>query len=113
MKKGLILAFFLTGILLFASKSFAFDWGNGSGSTYNTRTGNSYNWSTDMSGKTDVNGMNLRTGTRWQTTIEPNGNQHGRDSKGNYWQYDESTGYYHNFGTGKTCTGQGYARRCW
>ena len=49
----------------------------------------------------------------WNTTIQNNGNMNGLDSHGNYWQYNNNTGNYYNYGTGKTCYGFGYARQCY
>ena len=109
--KALLLS--LAGILLFASLSFAFEWGNSSGSIYDWRNGNNYITSKSPSGYTEINGFNSRTGKTWSTTIAPNGNMRGRNKNGNYWIYDSGTGYYINPGTGTTCIGKGYARRCW
>lgn len=87
--------------------------GSGFGSSYDWRSGNSYSWTRNSDGSTDVNGWNLRTGSSWRTTIEPDGDMRGTDSHGNSWTYDNSTGYYHNFGTGKTCFGKGALRTCY
>lgn len=81
-------------------------------SSYDWQTGNMYNTTQDSMGNTDVNGMNTHTGSTWNTTIEQNGDMHGVDSDHNYWNYNNATGYYHNFGTGETCIGKGYARSC-
>lgn len=84
-----------------------------SGSSYDWRSGNSYSWTTDRSGTTHLNGNNFGTGSSWRTTIQPNGSQTGFDSQGNYWTYDSNTGFYQNFGTGRTCTGTGAFRTCY
>ena len=82
-----------------------------SGSTYDWRTGNSYQWSHNSDGSTRVNGSNGRNGTMWNQTIQPNGDQRGVDSRGNSWQYNNSSGNYSN-GNGKMCTGKGAYRIC-
>lgn len=74
-----------------------------SGTTYDWRTGNTYNWSTDYSGNTRVRGYNLNTGSTWNQTIKPNGDQNGFDSQGNYWNYNARSKSYYNYGTGKSC----------
>ena len=96
------------GILFFASLAIGFE----SGSSYDNQSGNSYHWFTDDSGNTEVNGLNTRTDTVWRSHIDPNGNQHGMDSRGNSWQYDSNTGHYHS-SNGTACVGQGAMRRCW
>lgn len=83
-----------------------------SGSTYDWRSGNQYYWNRDSSGQTNVRGFNFQNGSQWNTTIQRNGNMRGMDSGGNMWQYNNSTGFYQNFGTGRTCVGKGYARVC-
>ena len=85
---------------------------SGYGSTYDWQSGNSYNWNTDSQGNTQLRGFNLNTGSMWNQTIEPDGDQRGSDSQGNYWTYDNQTGNYFNFGTGRTCTGKGALRSC-
>lgn len=82
------------------------------GSTYDWRSGNMYNWNRNSSGQTQLRGYNFRNGSQWNTTIQPNGNMRGMDGGGNMWRYDNSTGFYQNFGTGRTCYGKGYARFC-
>lgn len=82
------------------------------GSTYDWRSGNFYNSQKNLDGSTDVRGSNLRNGSTWTTTIEPNGDMSGRDSNFNSWKYDNSTGSYYNFGTGKMCVGKGAGRIC-
>lgn len=81
--------------------------------TYDWQTGNTYNSYRDGAGNIQVNGFNSHTGSSWQTTINSNGNMRGTDSRGNNWEYNDSSGYYHNYGTGKTCTGKGYFRQCY
>ena len=83
-----------------------------SGSDYDWRSGNSYYWNTDSQGNTNVRGFNTRTGSHWNTTIEPDGDMRGYDSNYNPWTYDSGSGFYQNFGTGETCIGKGYARVC-
>jgi hypothetical protein len=82
-----------------------------SGSYYDYRNGNMYNWNTGPSG-THVFGNNFNTGSTWQNNIMPNGNQNGIDSGGNFWNYNAATGSYMN-SNGHGCIGSGYARSCW
>jgi len=82
-----------------------------SGSSYDWRTGSTYQWNRDSNGSTNINGFNGHTGSIWNQTIERNGNQHGTDSRGNYWQYDNSSGTYWN-SNGRFCTGHGAYRVC-
>ena len=108
----------LAGLLALAlSASYAQAQGYGfeqpsSGYTYDPQSGNSYSWNRDALGNTNVQGMNIQNGTMWNQTIDPRGNQRGTDGDGNMWQYDDSTKTYINFGTGRMCTGEGYARVC-
>jgi hypothetical protein len=83
-----------------------------SGYKYDWQSGNSYNWYRQPDGSTQVHGYNYQTGSTWDSTIRPNGDMRGRDSQGNIWQYNESSGFYQNYGTGRTCIGHGYARTC-
>jgi hypothetical protein len=50
-----------------------------SGYKYDPRSGNSYNWYQQSDGSTNVRGSNLNTGSQWNTTIKPNGDQNGLD----------------------------------
>lgn len=43
----------------------------GGGRLYDWRSANQYRWHENLDGSTAVYGSNLRTGARWQTTIEP------------------------------------------
>lgn len=89
------------------------DWDSddASGSTYDWRSGNRYNWDRESDGSTTVDGYNLRTGSTWRTEIESDGDMNGRDSRGNLWQYDASSGFYTNT-DGTICTGKGVLRTC-
>ena len=82
------------------------------GSTYDWQSGNSYRWNTDGLGNTRVYGNNLRTGSMWNTTIQPNGNMRGMDKNFNSWNYNAQTGAYMN-SNGHGCIGHGYGRTCW
>jgi hypothetical protein len=83
-----------------------------SGSTYDWRSGNSYTWRKDSTGTTKLNGLNLNTGSTWNTQIKRNGDMSGFDSRGNYWSYDKQTGNY--FSTdGTICFGKGPTRTCY
>lgn len=81
------------------------------GSSYDWQSGNIYNWNR-IGGSTHVNGMNLNTGSQWNTTIQHNGNMNGFDSRGNSWNYNAATGAYMN-SNGHGCVGHGYGRTCW
>ena len=83
-----------------------------SGSTYDYRSGNSYNWRRNYDNSITVNGYNARTGSTWRNNIKANGDMNGVDKRGNYWNYNSRTKSYTNFGTGKTCYGTGYGRVC-
>lgn len=73
--------------------------------------GNCY-YTYEYGNQTTVRGYNSNTGSIWNATIDQNGNMKGYDSNNNYWQYNQGTGTYYNYGTGKMCTGRGYARIC-
>jgi hypothetical protein len=83
-----------------------------SGSTTDPMSGNTYFWRKDSRGNTHVDGMNLNTGSMWQTEIKPNRSMNGWDSNMNPWNYDSRSKTYFNYGTGKMCVGEGYARTC-
>ena len=83
-----------------------------SGSAYDWKTGDSYYWSRGSDGSMDVRGYNAQTGSMWNHTVMPNGDESGWDDRGNYWQSNSRTGYYHNYGTGRTCIGKGAMRTC-
>lgn len=59
----------------------------------------------------NVQGFSTRSGQTWNHTVDQQG-QRGFDGDGNYYTYDRNTGNYMNFGTGRICTGTGYARVC-
>jgi hypothetical protein len=82
-----------------------------SGSTYDAQSGNRYNWNRNFDGSTNVRGFNTNTGSMWNTTIQPNGDQRGLDSQGNSWQYNNRSGTYLNT-DGTMCVGKGLARIC-
>lgn len=73
------------------------------GSTYDWRTGNSYQ-TFSYGGQTHVYGFNGNTGSSWNTTIQRNGNMNGFDSSGNYWNYNRGSNSYWN-SNGTTCFG--------
>jgi hypothetical protein len=108
--KKIVLLVALIVPLLVSQSSFA-QWQPRSGSTYDWRTGNSYNWNRNFDGSTNVNGFNTGTGSTWNTTIQPNGDMRGTDSRGNLWNYNSGTGTYLNT-DGTICTGRGYAQVC-
>jgi hypothetical protein len=84
-----------------------------SGSSYDWRSGNQYNSNANrnVDGSATIRGSNFGTGTQWNQTIMPNGDQRGTDSRGNHWNYKNSSGYYWNT-DGATCWGKGLYRQC-
>lgn len=80
--------------------------------TYDWQSGNSYTTATRPGGGATINGYNMNTGSMWNTQIDQRGNQQGTDANGNMWNYDARSKTYMNYGTGKMCTGEGYARIC-
>lgn len=80
--------------------------------TYDWQSGNTYTTRKRYNGDTNVDGFNALTGSAWNTTVKPNGSMNGTDSDFNPWSYDSRTGTYINYGTGKMCVGEGYARVC-
>jgi hypothetical protein len=68
--------------------------------------GNVYN----KSGNT-VYGSNANTGSTWQSTTTGS-ETYGTNAKGQNYEYNAQTHYYHNDSTGKTCTGTGVYRVC-
>lgn len=83
-----------------------------SGHTYDWRSGSSYSWQRNGNGDTYVNGMNLNSGSMWNTTIKPDGSMSGFDQNVNWWQYNAQSGVYMNLGTGRMCVGTGLLRTC-
>lgn len=83
-----------------------------SGTSYDPRSGNTYTWRRQSNGDTRVDGFNVKTGVMWNTTIKPDGSMNGTDARRQPWTYDARTRTYQNFGTGKFCVGEGYARVC-
>ena len=81
--------------------------------SYDQRSGNYYTTTKDTDGNTIVNGRNDRTGSRWWTKIDPQGNMIGVDGDGYNWTYNSETSRYQNYGTGEICDGLGPDRRCW
>ncbi len=84
----------ILGFLFFTSICFA-------ETTYDWQSGNTYIYSKDYSGNTNVRGFS-NNGSTWNTTIKPDGDMRGSDKDGNYWSYDDNIGVYNNFGTGET-----------
>jgi hypothetical protein len=83
-----------------------------SGTTTDPLSGNTYNWRRQSNGTTHVDGMNLYTGSMWQTDIKPNGSMSGYDKDFNPWTYDSRSKTYMNLGTSQMCIGEGLARSC-
>lgn len=100
-------------LLLIAAFALALPTAAGAQSTYDWQSGNQYHSNQNFDGSTTIRGFNYNTGSSWNTTVEPDGDMRGTDSQGNMWQYDDSTGFYQNYGTGTTCTGKGAFRTCY
>ncbi len=83
--------------LLFGRISLAQDCGH----TNDPKLGNVHYWCKDSLGYTQVRSYNFDSGSRWLTTIKPDGDMKGWDSDTNYWEYDSRTRIYYNFGTGE------------
>lgn len=79
---------------------------------YDWKSGNSYWTQPNANGGATVRGYNFKESSSWSTTIDQNGNQRGWDANGNYWQYNNRSGAYFNYGTGKNCFGTGAGRVC-
>ena len=80
-------------------------------SYYDWQSGNSYSVHRNSNGAT-INGYNTRTGSMWNQRQNSNGTYSGMDAQGNHYSGNNRTGSYYNYGTGKMCTGTGYARVC-
>ena len=81
-------------------------------STYDWQSGNTYRVCTN-SYSTQIYGNNYNTGSSWSQTQRSNGSYSGRDKNNNYYTGNNKTGFYQNYGTGKTCFGTGYLRTCY
>ena len=106
----------LAAIASLASPAFAQFEHPQSHTEYDWKSGNRYeieHHDTVFEKDTHIRGSNLSTGSRWETTIDNDGDMRGRDANGNSWQYDGASGRYHNSGTGTTCVGSGVARTCY
>lgn len=57
-------------------------------------------------------GIDPETGRRWTTVVDRTGNMRGVDKNGHRWQYDVRSNTYHNYATGRLCTGIGGGRIC-
>lgn len=115
-KLALLISFAVVGFTHSAhADNYGYNRGNSGYNNYNYdyKSGNSYNTRTDLNGSTTTNGYNSRKGDSWRSTTDSSGNQKGTDAKGNSWSYDNRTGNYMNYGTGKTCFGKGEARNCY
>jgi hypothetical protein len=75
-------------------------------------SGNCYYTNPSWNGGVDVRGYNWQNGSQWSQHVDPNGDQHGFDSKGNYWRYDSGSGNYWN-SDGTVCYGTGASRQCY
>jgi hypothetical protein len=91
--------------LLFASPVLA-----QSGSSYDSRGDSLYDRSRNTDSSATVRGSNFGTGTQWNQTVTPGGDQRTSDRK-NRWNYGNSSGNYWNT-DGKSCWGTGIYRQC-
>ena len=81
------------------------------GAHHDERSQNTHVWQRGDSGML-IEGVNEKTGKRWQSHIGVDGSRSGIDSAGHAWTYEPRSGAYHNHGTGRRCIGFGEARRC-
>ena len=81
-------------------------------SVYDWQSGNMYTVTPGFGGGANVQGFNTNTGSMWNTRIDNRGNMNGMDSHMNPWSYDAGSKTYMNYGTGRMCVGEGYARTC-
>lgn len=110
----------ITMLALLACAGQALAWGEDeyrlrqprSSNSYDPSTGNMYNTYRHADGSSDTYGNNAQTGSQWRSHSDRRGNQSGTDADGNAWNYNRDTNTYFNYGTGKMCTGSGYARVC-
>ena len=58
-------------------------------------------WDIDQCGVMEVTGFN-DDGTKWNSTIKPNGDMTGIDTKGHFWKYDRKEEMYYNFTTSES-----------
>ncbi len=79
---------------------------------YDSNSGNYYKIVDEPDSNTGVVGTNPNTGATWATVITPTGDKVGINAQGQYWEYHENSGYYHNAGTGLTCLGKSPDRIC-
>jgi hypothetical protein len=80
-------------------------------STFDYRS-NTYYTVCDNPSFVTIQGNNFNNGSNWNERQNHNGTYNGTDSKGNFYQGDNNTGYYQNLGTGRMCTGKGVGRIC-
>jgi len=93
--------------LLLASPVFA-----QSGSSYDSGSGSLYNnGSRKADGSTTITGSNFGTGTQWNQTVSPSGDQQATDNRGSRWNYNNSSGRYWDTDR-KGCWGKGLYRQC-
>src|ERR1700693_4615417 len=79
---------------------------------YDWQSGNTYTVTPGYNGGANVQGFNAQNGSMWNTQIDRGGNMNGMDSHMNPWSYDAGSKAYFNYGTGRPCIGEGYARTC-
>jgi hypothetical protein len=104
--KTLLLSLVFLSFPLF---SFAQDIGN----TCDFRSGNLYQWNSDIIGNTGVKGYNYHSGSLWNTTIDNSATMKGMAPPVNYWNYNSNTGLNNNMGTGRSCYGYGNFKSCY
>jgi hypothetical protein len=79
---------------------------------YDWQSGNTYTVRPRLNGGVHVDGYNLNNDSMWNTDIDRRGNMRGYDADSNPWSYDSGSKTYMNYGTGRMCIGEGYARSC-
>ena len=81
-------------------------------SKYDYTSGNNYQVCNNGN-STTIRGNNFSTGSNWSQTQRSNGSYSGTDSSGNFYTGNNNSGFYQNFGTGRTCFGTGVFRNCY
>ena len=60
---------------------------------YDEESGIYWQWDGNSSGTGISRGWNKKTGTKWKTIIEPNGDKYGYSTFLGYWQYEKGSGF--------------------
>lgn len=73
---------------------------------------NTYRTQSRDNGSTTTYGSNERTGSTWQTTQQPNGNQSGVNAAGQPWTYNAGQQTYSNPQAGQRCVYSTAGQQC-